>query len=106
MNRIQNAIDEMSKRLKAIPLEKRNKLDNDLQEDFLALIAYQKAQSEAFASGKLRLNEAQTLYHIYGCECPTPESWAKQPLAARIVATQVAGELLSAKIAARRNHNA
>lgn len=103
MNRIQQAIDEMKKRLKVISLEKRNKLNNDLQEDFSSLVAYQQAQSEAFASGKLRLNEAQTLYRIYGCECPTPEGWAKQPLAARIVATQVAGELLGAKIAARRS---
>lgn len=101
-NRIARAIEKMEARIQTVSAEKISKLDHDLQEDFSSLAAYQNVQALAFASGKLTQEEASILYNIYGGEYPTPTKWAKQPLAARIVATQTAGELLSAQLAARR----
>ena len=103
MNRIAQAIEKMEAKLKGIPTEKLDKLDHTMQENLSSLVAYQNAQSFAFASGNLTADEAQALYRIYGGECPSAQAWAKQSLAARVVATKAAGELLGAQIATRRS---
>ena len=101
-NRIAAAIEKLSKALEDVPTAKLAKMDKIFQEDCASLCTYQKAQSHGFAAGKLTQEEAVILYHLYGGECPSAQAWAKQPLAARIVATQAVSELLRTQIAAHR----
>lgn len=97
-NRIEAAIARLNEKLKTIPEDKKKSLEETLKTSFLDLCEYQKLQSTAFACGKLTLEEAQTLYRIYGGEAPSPEKWDKLSLAAKVVGTSTAGELAKMRI--------
>ena len=97
-NRIQDKIDRVNEKLKEVAPEKIEALSDTLKTDMMDLIEYQKLQSMAFACGKLTMEEAQILYHIYGGELPTPERWDKKSLAEKVVGTQTAKELLDMRI--------
>ena len=97
-NRIQEAIGRMTEKLKTIPEEKQKNLEGSLKTDFMDLCEYQKLQSTAFACGKLTLEEAQTLYRLYGGEVPSPEKWDKLTLAEKVIGTSTAKELLDMKL--------
>jgi len=97
-NRIQAGIDRINEKMKAVPEEKLKSLSEGLKTDWSELIEYQKLQSTAFACGKLTLEEAQTLYQIYGGEIPSPEKWDKLSLAEKVIGTQTAGELAKMNI--------
>jgi hypothetical protein len=92
-NRIQAAIDRMRARLAALPEAERRRLEETLKASWEELVAYQRLQSMAFACQKLTLEEAQTLYRIYGGEFPSPEKWEALPLEEKVVGTVVAAEL-------------
>ena len=92
-NRIATSIDRMGERLALIKPENKEKLEKGLKTSFEDLVAYQRLQSTAFACGKLSLEEAATLYNLYGEEVPTPEKFEKLTLAEKVVATQSAAEL-------------
>lgn len=97
-NRIEAAIARINEKLKTVePLEQK-RLSETLKTDWKDLIEYQKLQSTAFACDKLSLEEAQTLYRIYGGESPSPEKWDKLSLAEKVIGTQTAEELLKMRI--------
>lgn len=93
INRIEAAIVRIEEKLKTVPEDKLISLEETLKTSFDDLVEYQKLQSTAFACGKLGLEEAQTLYQIYGGEFPSPEKWEKLSLAKKVVGTSTAGEL-------------
>jgi len=97
-NRIEAGIARINEKLKAVPKEEQEKLSRTLKTSMDELFEYQKVQSTAFACGKLTLEEAQTLYRIYGGEMPTPEKWDKLSLAEKVIGTQTADELIKMKI--------
>ena len=97
-NRIEAAIDRLKEKLKAVPEAEQKKLQGTLKTEWEDLVEYQKLQSMAFACGKLALEEAQTLYQIYGGESPSSEKWDKLLLAEKIIGTSTAGELLKMRL--------
>ncbi len=97
-NRIEAAIARIEEKLKTVPPEKRKSLEQTLKTGWEDLIEYQRLQSTAFACGKLTLEEADTLYRIYGGEVPSPEKWDKLSLAEKIVGTSTAAELAKMRI--------
>ena len=97
-NRIEAAIARIEQTLKTVPEEKKRSLEQTLKTSWEDLVEYQRLQSTAFACGKLTLEEANTLYQIYGGEVPSPEKWDKLTLAERIAGTSTAGELLKMRI--------
>lgn len=92
-NRIETAIARINEKLKTVPEEKRRSLAGGLKTGMDELFEYQKLQSTAFACSKLTLEEANTLYQLYGGEFPSPERWDKLSLAEKIVGTSSAAEL-------------
>ena len=92
-NRIQAAIERINEKMKQVSEEKLASLNEGLKTDWADLVEYQKLQSTAFACGKLTLEEAQTLYQIYGGEVPSPEKWDKLSLAEKVIGTSSAAEL-------------
>lgn len=97
-NRIQAGIDRINEKMKTVSEEKLKSLNESMKTDFMDLVEYQKLQSTAFACGKLTLEEAQTLYQIYGGEIPSPEKWDKLTLVEKVIGTQTAGELVKMRI--------
>jgi len=97
-NRIETAIARINEKLKTVPEEKRRSLTGTLKTGWDELIEYQKLQSTAFACGKLTLEEANTLFQLYGGELPSPERWDKLSLAEKIVGTSTAAELAKMRI--------
>jgi len=97
-NRIEAGIARINEKMKTVSEEKLASLNESLKTDWKELVEYQKLQSTAFACGKLTLEEAQTLYQIYGGEVPSPEKWDKLSLAEKVIGTQTADELLKIKI--------
>ncbi|HUV52293.1 MAG TPA: hypothetical protein VMW64_04375 [Dehalococcoidia bacterium] len=97
-NRIEAGIARINEKMKTVSEEKLASLNESLKTDWKDLVEYQKLQSTAFACGKLTLEEAQTLYRIYGGEVPSPEKWDKMSLAEKVIGTQTADELLKIKI--------
>ena len=97
-NRIEAGIARINEKMKTVSEEKLASLNESLKTDWKDLVEYQKLQSTAFACGKLTLEEAQTLYRIYGGEVPSPEKWDKMSLAEKVIGTQSADELLKIKI--------
>ncbi len=92
-NRIETAIARINEKLKTAPEEKKRSLVQTLKTGMDDLFEYQKLQSTAFACGKLTLEEANTLYQLYGGEFPSPGRWDKLSLAEKIVGTSTAVEL-------------
>lgn len=97
-NRIEEAIARINEKLKTVSLEKQRSLEETLKTGWEDLAEYQRLQSTAFACGKLTLDEADTLYRIYGGEVPSPEKWDRLTLAEKIVGTSTAGELAKMRI--------
>lgn len=97
-NRIEAGIARIEEKLKTVPEDKKKSLEETLKTSWDDLVEYQKLQSTAFACGKLTLEEANTLYRIYGGEVPSPEKWDKLSLAEKIVGTSTAGELAKMRI--------
>jgi len=97
-NRIQAGIDRINEKMKTVSEEKLKSLNESLKTDWADLVEYQKLQSTAFVCGKLTLEEAQTLYQIYGGEVPSPEKWDKLSLAQKVIGTQSAAELAKMRI--------
>ena len=75
------------------------RLDESQQLDWSELVAAQGAQSQAFAGGRITESQAMWLYRVFGGEVPTPEKFAKQALAVRVVAIKALGELVKAQVA-------
>lgn len=97
-NRIQAGIDRINEKMEQVSPQKLASLNESLKTDWADLVEYQKLQSMAFACGKLTLEEAQTLYQIYGGEAPSPVKWDKLSLAEKIVGTSTAAELAKTRI--------
>ena len=97
-NRIQEGIDRIEAKLKTIPPDKAESLSRGLKTSLIELIQYQNIQSAAFACGKLTMDEAMTLYNLYGGEVPSPDKFDKLSLAQKVIATQTAGELAKMRI--------
>lgn len=102
MNRIQDGIDKMATKLadmngvdmKGRPLSEMDETTALASDEF---VAFQNAQSRAFASGLLTLEESQTLYMGLGGEMRSSSNhgWPKNTnLAAKIVITQACAELM------------
>lgn len=97
-NRIEAGIARINDKLKTVSETEQKKLSDALKTEWNDLVQYQKLQSTAFACGKLTLEEAQTLYRIYGGEVPSPEKWDKLSLAEKVIGTQTAEELIRMRI--------
>ena len=96
MNRITDAIADMTDRLKTISAAKRKRLDVGLTLDAGEVYGWQNCQSQAHATGVLTTDEAQTIYHAI-------RDWDSQSVPAKIIVTQSIQELLTGQIAARTN---
>jgi hypothetical protein len=97
-NRIEAAIARIEEKLKTVSPEKQAELARTLKTDLPNLIEYQNSQAAAFACGKLTLDEANTLYRLYGGEAPSPDKFDRLSLAEKIVATQTAAELIRMRV--------
>ena len=97
-NRIEAGIARINDKLKTVSETEQKKLSDALKTEWNDLVQYQKLQSTAFACGKLTLEEAQTLYRIYGGEAPSPEKWDKLSLAEKVIGTQTAEELIKMRL--------
>ncbi len=97
-NRIQAGIDRINEKMKEVPAEKLASLNEGLKTNWAELVQYQKLQSTAFACGKLTLEEAQTLYRIYGGEVPSPDKWDALDLAEKVIGTQTGDELTKIRL--------
>lgn len=99
MNRIAEAITAMEDNISELngvgvdgtPL---SELDTDLRFD--EFVAFQNAQSRAFATGKVGMDEAQLLYRSLGGEMHHDgDGWPTDTsLATKIVVTKVCAELM------------
>lgn len=95
MNRITAAIAKMHPRVEAVTDQQRASLDETARFDFEEFARIQEIKS-AMCGDVLTLEEAQTIYGIMG---ETPDHFAGQPLAERLVIVQVAEELLRKTLA-------
>ena len=93
-NRVTKAIALINSRMDKVAPDKLATMVKGLETSFSDLCEYQNLQSQAFAMGKIRADEAQELYRIYGRELPSPEKWNKLSVAERVVGTKMAAELL------------
>ena len=96
MNRITDAIVDMTDRLKTISAAKRKRLGAGLTLDAGEVYSWQTCQARAHVEGVLTTDEAQTIYNAI-------RSWDSQSVPAKIVITQSIQELLKGQIAARTN---
>ena len=100
MNRILAAIDRLDNRIKSMNgIGLNGSRIEDMKTDITLeeFVAYQNAQAMAHASGRLTTDEAQTIYIALGGEQYHEASggWAPDAtLAAKIIVTQVMGELM------------
>lgn len=94
MNRITDAIANMTHRLKTISAAKRKRLDAGLTLDAGEIFGWQECQARAHAEGVLSADEAQTIYHAI-------RDWDNQTVPAKIIVTQSIQELLTGQIDAK-----
>lgn len=94
MNRITDAIATMNDKLKNVSPAKVARLAETLTLDAGEIVGWQNAQARAHVEGVLSTDEAQIVYTII-------KAWDGQPVAARVVVTQVIAELLKGQIDAR-----
>ncbi len=97
MNRILAAIDRMQAQVesKNLPADKLAAISKSLDIELMEYAAFQEHKSLAFASGKLSLDEAQSIFGFLGA---STEHFNRQPLAVKAVLTKLFAELLSAKV--------
>lgn len=95
-NRVEQAIARMQGKIAALDEEKVLKLEENCKINFQEHFAYQQAQAQAHAGGKLSTGEAQILYQSLGeVWFEGNGGWKKgTPLATKVVVTQVVGELM------------
>ncbi len=104
-NRVTAAIGRTETRIKErlaaglVTQEKVDALHKTLDMELLEYVKFQEHKSLAFASGKLTLEEANTIYAYLG---ESVETFNSQPIAVKSVLTQIFGELLGAAIKHRR----
>jgi hypothetical protein len=96
MNRITDAIANMTHRLKTISAAKRKRLDAGLTLDAGEIVGWQNCQARAHVEGVLSTDEAQTIYHAI-------RNWDRQSVPAKIIITQSIQELLAGQLAAKTN---
>jgi hypothetical protein len=77
--------------------EKVNATHKILDMEFLEFVKFQELKSAA-CMDKLTMEEAQLIYTYLG---ETPEHFNQQPVEVKAVLTQIFGELLGSRIAAR-----
>ena len=94
MNRITDAIANMTDRLKTISAAKRKRLDAGLTLDAGEIVGCQNCQARAHVEGVLSTDEAQTIYHAI-------RDWNNQSVPAKIIITQSIQELLTGQIDAK-----
>ena len=94
MNRITDAIANMTDRLKTISAAKRKRLDAGLTLDAGEIFGWQNCQARAHVEGVLSTDEAQTIYHAI-------RNWDRQSVPAKIIITQSIQELLTGQIDAK-----
>ena len=102
-NRLALAITSVQARVDALDAAKRDALDASMAIDAMEHFAYQEAQAHAHASGILTVDEALLIYNALG-EIMSSDNGGWQPhvdTATKCIVTQVIGELVKAKIAAR-----
>jgi len=94
MNRIQARIDTREAQLKQATQEAIDKVtancDNTDQEE---LAQFQEQKSLAQATGVITMDEAQTLYAIFGGETASTNQWKQRTLAEKITALEVIFEI-------------
>lgn len=100
-NRILSAIARMKTQIesKNLPKEKLDTLHKQLDMDMTEYVRFQELKSVALVSGKLTLDEAQTIYALLG---NVPEQFNNQPMEVKCVLTHVFQELLSSFINANQ----
>ena len=103
-NRLLPALERVRAKVEELDAAATARLDATLAVDFEDHFAYQEAQAHAHASGKLRPAEAQMIYASLGHVGSADNGgWAAgTDLATKVVVTQAIGELLGARIEARR----
>ena len=85
---ITKSIQKVNEQLQILPKEKIDRLEKNARiDDGIEFVAYQNAQSRAFASGRIEFDDAQWLYNMIN-------SFNKQPLADRIVALEFLSQLV------------
>jgi len=95
MNRILAGIERAKAAIasKNLPAEKLAEVSSNMDMELDEYCRFQELKSIAVCNGKLTLDEAQTVYNFLG---NTPEHFNKQPLAVKVVLTQVFASLLKA----------
>jgi len=101
MNRIITAIDKITEQIKTknLPQDKLESLNHQLDMDLEEYVSYQNLKSLASMDGSLTTEEACSVYAYLG---NTPEQFNNQPLAVKVVLTQIFKELLDRHITANR----
>lgn len=95
-----NRVEVYTKRLEIKLADKDEavwtRLEEGLAVDLADHAAYQNAQSQAFASGKITFDEAQIVYNALGeCYNESNGGWsAGTSLACKIAVTEMVGELI------------
>jgi len=94
MNRITRAIGIETSKLaaRALTADESAALSRALNMSFEEYCVLQELKSLAFSERRFNLEEAETLYGILG---GIPEHFNRQPIAAKIVCTQIFMELLT-----------
>jgi len=101
MNRIITAIDKITEQIKTknLPQDKSESLNKALDMSLEEYCKFQDLKSVASISDILTMDEAMTIYNYLG---NTPEQFNNQPLAVKVVLTQIFKELLDRHITANR----
>jgi len=95
MNRVLKFAGMVEEKAKALPPERVAEHNTTLNIGLDEYIAFQNAQAEAHAGGKLTLEEAQTVYQTLG---GSPDHFNAQPFHLKYAVTQTVQELLGAKL--------
>ena len=100
MNRIHLAISRMEEKIRSknLPQDKLLEIAKSLDMQMDEYMSFQNLKSVASQTGKLTLEEAQTIYSYLG---NTLEQFNRQPLAVKAVLTQIFKELLDSHIGQR-----
>jgi len=96
-NRIEAGVIRMRKQIadRNVPQATLDSLHKSLDLAFIDYCSLQDVKSQAFAGGTLTLDEANYVYGILGT---TPDHFNRQPLAEKVIITQLAGELLKLRL--------
>lgn len=104
MNKIHARIAELTARIDALPTQGRIALSKTLTLDLDEYVKFQNLQAGAHASGRLSVDEAQTIYLALKNWLADERDTGAATIAARFVVTQLMGELLRDSIENFRTH--